>query len=319
MNSKKNILITGGAGFIGSHLCKRLLNEGNKIICLDNLFTGNKKNILNLIENSDFEFVNHDITKPYYREGVDEIYNLACPASPIHYKKNPIKTIKTCTIGVINMLGLAKKNNAKILQASTSEIYGDPEVHPQNEKYNGNVNTLGHRSCYDEGKRCAETLFMDYYRVHKLKIKIIRIFNTYGPNMAIDDGRVVSNFICQAISNNNITINGDGTQTRCFQYIDDLLDGMIKMMESENKFIGPVNLGNPNEITINELASTVLKLTKTNSKIAFNDLPEDDPKRRNPDISLATKKLDWIPMCNLEKGLLNTIDYFRYLINNNVI
>ncbi len=318
MNSKKNILITGGAGFIGSHLCKKLLDEGNKIICLDNLFTGRKKNIINLIENSDFEFVNHDITKPYYREGVDEIYNLACPASPIHYQKNPIKTIKTCTIGVINMLGLAKKNNAKILQASTSEVYGDPEVHPQNEKYNGNVNTLGYRSCYDEGKRCAETLFMDYYREYKLRIKIIRIFNTYGPNMAIDDGRVVSNFICQSISNNNITINGDGKQTRCFQYIDDLLDGMIKMMESENKFIGPVNLGNPKEITINELASKVLKLTKTNSKIAFNDLPEDDPKRRNPDISLAIKKLGWNPKFDLEKGLLNTINYFRDIINSNV-
>ena len=311
MNSKKNILITGGAGFIGSHLCKRLLNDGNKIICLDNLFTGSENNISNLIDNSDFEFVNHDITKPYYREGIDEIYNLACPASPIHYQINPIKTIKTCTIGVINMLGLAKKNNAKILQASTSEVYGDPEIHPQTEKYNGNVNTLGHRSCYDEGKRCAETLFMDYKREHNLNIKIVRIFNTYGPNMAINDGRVVSNFINQALNQKEITINGNGNQTRSFQYIDDLIDGMIKMMETENSFIGPVNLGNPNEISMNELASIVIRLTKSNSKIIFNDLPQDDPKRRNPDISLANSKLNWNPKCDLDEGLLNTIKYFK--------
>ena len=311
MNSKKNILITGGAGFIGSHLCKRLLNEGNKIICLDNLFTGSENNISNLIDNPDFEFVNHDITKPYYRDGIDQIYNLACPASPIHYQINPIKTVKTCTIGVINMLGLAKKNNAKILQASTSEIYGDPEIHPQTEKYNGNVNPLGVRSCYDEGKRCSETLFMDYYREHNLNIKIVRIFNTYGPNMAINDGRVVSNFINQALNQKEITINGNGNQTRSFQYIDDLLNGMIKMMETEKSFIGPVNLGNPNEISMNELASIVIRLTKSNSKIIFNDLPQDDPKRRNPDISLAIKKLKWNPEYDLDEGLINTIKYFK--------
>ena len=311
MNSKKNILITGGAGFIGSHLCKRLLNEGNKIICLDNLFTGSENNISNLIDNPYFEFVNHDITKPYYRDGIDQIYNLACPASPIHYQVNPIKTVKTCTIGVINMLGLAKKNNAKILQASTSEIYGDPEIHPQTEKYNGNVNPLGYRSCYDEGKRCSETLFMDYYREHNLNIKIVRIFNTYGPNMAINDGRVVSNFINQALNQKEITINGNGNQTRSFQYIDDLLNGMIKMMETEKSFIGPINLGNPNEISMNELASIVIRLTKSNSKIIFNDLPQDDPKRRNPDISLAIKKLNWNPEYDLDEGLINTIKYFK--------
>ena len=311
MNSKKNILITGGAGFIGSHLCERLLNEGNKIICLDNLFTGNENNISNLIDNPYFEFVNHDITKPYYREEIDQIYNLACPASPIHYQINPIKTVKTCTIGVINMLGLAKKNKAKILQASTSEVYGDPEIHPQTEKYNGNVNPLGYRSCYDEGKRCSETLFMDYYREHNLDIKIVRIFNTYGPNMAINDGRVVSNFINQALNQKEITINGDGNQTRSFQYIDDLVEGMIKMMKSESNFIGPVNIGNPNEISMNELASIVIRLTKSNSKIIFNDLPQDDPKRRNPDISLANTKLNWNPKYDLEQGLLNTIKYFK--------
>ena len=311
MNSKKNILITGGAGFIGSHLCKRLLNEGNKIICLDNLFTGSENNISNLIDSPDFEFVNHDITKPYYRDGIDEIYNLACPASPIHYQINPIKTIKTCTIGVINMLGLAKKNNAKILQASTSEVYGDPEIHPQTEKYNGNVNPLGYRSCYDEGKRCSETLFMDYYREHNLNIKIVRIFNTYGPNMAINDGRVVSNFINQSLNQKEITINGDGNQTRSFQYIDDLIDGMIKMMETENSFIGPVNLGNPNEISMNELASKVLKLTQSKSRLVFMNLPEDDPKRRKPDISLAIKNLNWKPEYDLDQGLIDTIKYFK--------
>jgi len=311
MNSKKNILITGGAGFIGSHLCKRLLNDGNKIICLDNLFTGSENNISNLIDNSDFELVNHDITKPYYREGIDEIYNLACPASPIHYQINPIKTIKTCTIGVINMLGLAKKNKAKILQASTSEIYGDPEIHPQTEKYNGNVNTLGRRSCYDEGKRCAETLFMDYKREYNLNIKIVRIFNTYGPNMAINDGRVVSNFINQALNQEEITINGNGNQTRSFQYIYDLIDGMIKMMETENSFIGPVNLGNPNEISMNELASKVLELTQSKSRLVFMDLPEDDPKRRKPDISLAIKNLNWKPEYDLDQGLIDTIKYFK--------
>ena len=311
MKSKKNILITGGAGFIGSHLCKKLLNDGNKIICLDNLFTGRKNNISNLMNNSDFEFVNHDITKPYYREGINEIYNLACPASPIHYQINPIKTVKTCTIGVINILGLAKKNNAKILQASTSEVYGDPETHPQTEEYNGNVNPLGYRSCYDEGKRCSETLFMDYYREHNLNIKIVRIFNTYGPNMALNDGRVVSNFINQAIKNKEITINGNGSQTRSFQYIDDLLNGMIKMMETEKNFIGPVNLGNPNEISMNKLAEKVLKLTRSKSRLVFKDLPQDDPKRRKPDISLAIKKLNWKPQYDLDKGLIDTIKYFK--------
>ena len=260
-NKQKNILVTGGAGFIGSHLCKALIGLSHNVICLDNLFTGSKKNISDLIKNPNFEFVRHDITEPFYRNNIDEIYNLACPASPIHYQYNPIKTIKTCTIGVINMLGLAKKNNAKILQASTSEIYGDPEIHPQSESYNGNVNTIGPRSCYDEGKRCSETLFFDYFREHNLNIKIIRIFNTYGPNMAINDGRVISNFINQAISNNHITINGDGNQTRSFQYIDDLINGMIKMMNSVDSFTGPVNIGNPDEISMNDLASIIIELT----------------------------------------------------------
>jgi len=311
MNSKKTILITGGSGFLGSHLCVRLLNQENYIICLDNLFTGNINNISNIVDHPNFEFVNHDITKPYYRDGIDEIYNLACPASPIHYQVNPIKTVKTCTIGVINMLGLAKKNNAKILQASTSEVYGDPEIHPQREDYNGNVNPLGFRSCYDEGKRCSETLFMDYYREHKLKIKIVRIFNTYGPNMSIDDGRVVSNFINQAIHNNELTINGDGTQTRSFQYVDDLIDGIIKMMATDDKFTGPINLGNPNEINISDLASTIIDLALSNSKTIFKNLPIDDPKRRKPDITLARKILKWEPTFELNKGLINTIEYFR--------
>jgi UDP-glucuronate decarboxylase len=310
MNSKKNILITGGAGFIGSHLCKRLLNEGNKIICLDNLFTGSENNISNLIDNLDFEFVNHDITKPYYREGIDQIYNLACPASPIHYQINPIKTIKTCTIGVINMLGLAKKNNAKILQASTSEVYGDPEIHPQTEGYNGNVNPLGYRSCYDEGKRCSETLFMDYYREHNLNIKIVRIFNTYGPNMSKNDGRVVSNFITQALDEENITVYGDGLQTRSFQYIDDLINGIIKMMSTD--FVGPINLGNPVELSMKDLASRVIKLTNSSSKIIYKKLPDDDPKRRSPDISLASSKLGWKPVIDLETGLQKTINYFTH-------
>ena len=311
MNSKKNILISGGAGFIGSHLCKRLLNDGNKIICLDNLFTGSKNNISDLFDHSDFEFVFHDIIKPYYREGIDEIYNLACPASPIHYQKNPIKTVKTCTIGVINMLGLAKKNNAKILQTSTSEVYGDPEIHPQSEKYYGNVNPTGYRSCYDEGKRCSETLFMDYYREHNLNIKIVRIFNTYGPNMAANDGRVVSNFINQALNQKDITINGNGNQTRSFQFIDDLINGITKMMETDKSFIGPVNLGNPIEISINQLATKVLELTNSKSRIVFMDLPKDDPKRRKPDISLAIEKLSWKPESDLDEGLIDTIKYFK--------
>ena len=311
-NNKKNILVTGGAGFIGSHLCKALLDLGHYVICLDNLFTGIKDNISDLADNPNFEFVNHDIIEPYFRDNIDEIFNLACPASPIHYQFNPIKTIKTCTIGVINMLGLAKKNNAKILQASTSEVYGDPEIHPQKEDYNGNVNTLGFRSCYDEGKRCAETLFMDYKREHNLNIKIVRIFNTYGPNMTKNDGRVVSNFILQALNNENITIYGDGSQTRSFQFVDDLIDGLLKMMNSD--FIGPVNLGNPNEISMNELASKVLKLTDSKSRIVFKDLPEDDPKKRKPDISLANKKLNWNPEHDLNNGLIDTIKYFKEIL-----
>jgi len=306
----KTILVTGGAGFIGSHLCKRLLNENHKVICLDNLFTGTLKNIEELENNNNFEFVNHDITKPYYRDNIDEIYNLACPASPIHYQSNPIKTVKTCTIGVINMLGLAKKNNAKILQASTSEVYGDPEIHPQKEDYNGNVNTLGYRSCYDEGKRCAETLFMDYKREHNLNIRIVRIFNTYGPNMTKNDGRVVSNFILQALKGVDITVYGDGSQTRSFQFIDDLVNGLIKMMNSDS--LGPVNLGNPIELSMKDLATMVIKLTNSSSNIIYKDLPEDDPKRRKPDISLAKSILEWSPVIDLETGLKKTINYFNH-------
>ena len=307
----RTALVTGGAGFIGSHLCKYLLESKYYVICIDNLFTGSINNISELLENPNFEFIKHDITKPFYRNKIDEIYNLACPASPIHYQKNPIKTVKTCTIGVINMLGLAKKNNAKILQASTSEVYGDPEIHPQIEQYNGNVNPIGYRSCYDEGKRCSETLFMDYFREHNIKIKIVRIFNTYGPNMAANDGRVVSNFINQALNFQGITINGDGNQTRSFQYIDDLIDGLIKMMKTENSFTGPVNLGNPNEISMNELASKVLKFTKSKSRLVYRDLPKDDPHRRKPDISLAIKKLNWKPEYDLELGLIKTIEFFK--------
>tara|TARA_Y100000766_G_C18881853_1_gene593849 strand:- start:962 stop:1912 length:951 start_codon:yes stop_codon:yes gene_type:complete len=310
-NKTKNILVTGGAGFIGSHLCKALLELRHNVICLDNLFTGSINNISDLIEYENFEFVKHDIIEPYFRENIDEIYNLACPASPIHYQFNPIKTIKTCTIGVINMLGLARKNNAKILQASTSEIYGDPKLHPQPESYNGNVNPIGIRSCYDEGKRCSETLFMDYFREHSIRIKIARIFNTYGPNMAIDDGRVISNFITQALNDDDITIYGDGSQTRSFQYIDDLVDGLIKLMDNEKPFFGPINLGNPNEISMHDLALKILKLTKSNSSIIYDDLPQDDPKKRKPEITLAIKKLNWLPLCDLEKGLNKTINYFK--------
>ena len=310
-NKTKNILVTGGAGFIGSHLCKTLLEFGHNVICLDNLFTGSINNISDLRDNLNFEFVKHDITEPYFRDNIDEIYNLACPASPKHYQYNPIKTVKTCTIGVINMLGLAKKNNAKILQASTSEVYGDPNIHPQDESYNGNVNPIGLRSCYDEGKRCSETLFMDYHREHNLNIKIIRIFNTFGPNMAKNDGRVVSNFIMQAIRNEEITIYGDGNHTRSFQYVDDLIDAMIKMMDTNNNFIGPINIGNPHEISVNKLASTILRLTNSKSQIIFKDIPEDDPKRRNPDINLAKNKLNWTPYYSLEAGLSNTINYFK--------
>lgn len=306
----KRILVTGGAGFIGSHLCARLLNEGNDVICLDNYFTGNKDNIISLIGNPHFEMVRHDVIHPYYVE-VDQIYNLACPASPVHYQYNPIKTIKTSVMGAINMLGLAKRVNAKILQASTSEIYGDPFVHPQPESYWGNVNTIGIRSCYDEGKRCAETLFMDYHRQNNVKIKIIRIFNTYGPNMHPSDGRVVSNFIVQALKNENITIYGEGTQTRSFQYIDDLIEGMIRVMNTDESFIGPINIGNPDEFTIMQLAEKVLALTGSKSKIVKLDLPSDDPQQRKPDITLARNLLGWEPKVQLDKGLEKTINYFK--------
>ena len=310
----KRILITGGAGFVGSHLCKRLLNEGNEVICLDNYFTGNKANIINLLDHPYFELVRHDITEPYYAE-VDEIYNLACPASPIHYQYNPIKTIKTSVMGAINVLGLAKRVKAKVLQASTSEVYGDPLVHPQTESYWGHVNPIGIRSCYDEGKRCAETLFMDYHNQNNVAIKIIRIFNTYGPNMNPADGRVVSNFIVQALKGNDITIFGDGLQTRSFQYVDDLVEGMIRMMNSDPTFLGPVNLGNPNEFTMLELAQAIIELTDSKSKIIHMDLPQDDPKQRQPDISLANDRLNgWEPKIQLREGLTTTISYFEELL-----
>ena len=309
----KKILITGGAGFIGSHLCKTLLEQGNEIICVDNFFTGNKDNVLDLMDNKKFELIRHDITFPLYLE-VDQIYNLACPASPIHYQFDPVQTTKTSVHGAINMLGLAKRTKARILQASTSEIYGNPEIHPQPESYWGRVNPIGFRSCYDEGKRCAETLFFDYWRQHKLDIKVVRIFNTYGPNMHPNDGRVVSNFIMQALQNKDITIYGDGSQTRSFQYVDDLIEGMMKMMDNDN-FIGPVNLGNPNEFSIKELAEKVLKLIpESESKIIHRELPSDDPKQRKPDISLAKEKLDWQPKIELEQGLVKTIEYFRKFI-----
>ena len=310
----KKILITGGAGFVGSHLCERLLNEGNEVLCLDNYFTGDKKNILKLLDNPYFEMIRHDITEPYYAE-VDEIYNLACPASPVHYQFNPIKTMKTSVMGAINTLGLAKRVGAKILQASTSEVYGDPSVHPQPESYWGHVNPIGIRSCYDEGKRCAETLFMDYHIQNKVAIKIIRIFNTYGPNMNPSDGRVVSNFIMQALRGENITIFGDGLQTRSFQYVDDLVEGMIRMMSSDPSFLGPVNLGNPNEFTMLELAKAVIRLTNSKSTIIHMPLPQDDPKQRQPDISLAKEKLKgWEPNIELEEGLKKTIAYFEKLL-----
>ena len=310
----KKILVTGGAGFIGSHLCERLLKEDNEVICLDNYFTGTKRNIIHLIDNPYFETVRHDITTPYFIE-VDEIYNLACPASPIHYQYNPIKTIKTSVMGAINVLGLAKRIKAKVLQASTSEVYGDPSVHPQTENYWGNVNPIGKRSCYDEGKRCAETLFMDYHVQNNVRIKIARIFNTYGPNMHPNDGRVVSNFIVQALQNKDITIFGDGSQTRSFQYIDDLIEGIIRLMRTGENVTGPVNLGNPRELRILDLAGLILKLTKSKSKIVHKSLPEDDPVQRKPDISLAKKLLNnWTPRVEVEKGLINTISYFKKII-----
>lgn len=310
----KRILVTGGAGFVGSHLCKRLLKEGNEVICLDNYFTGSKENIMDLIDNPFFEIVRHDITEPYYAE-VDEIYNMACPASPVHYQYNPIKTIKTSVMGAINVLGLAKRVKAKVLQASTSEVYGDPHVHPQPESYWGNVNPIGIRSCYDEGKRCAETLFMDYHTQNNVAIKIIRIFNTYGPNMNSADGRVVSNFIVQALKGEDITIFGDGLQTRSFQYVDDLVEGTIRMMNSPIDFLGPVNIGNPNEFTMLELAKAVLNLTGSKSKLVYKPMPQDDPKQRKPDISLAHEKLDgWKPKIELNEGLIKTISYFENVI-----
>jgi UDP-glucuronate decarboxylase len=307
------ILVTGGAGFIGSHLCKRLLAEGNEVICLDNFFTGSEDNIRPLLKNNKFEVLRHDITFPIERE-VDQIYNLACPASPVHYQSDPVQTTKTSVYGAINVLDLAKKTKATVLQASTSEVYGDPEVHPQPESYWGKVNPIGIRSCYDEGKRCAETLFFDYYRQHAVDIRVIRIFNTYGPNMHPNDGRVVSNFIVQALKNEDITIYGNGSQTRSFQYIDDLVEGMVRMMNNKDKFVGPVNIGNPEEFTIKELAEKVLKLIpESRSKIIYKELPSDDPRQRKPDISLAKAKLDWEPKIKLEEGLKMTIAYFRNL------
>ena len=307
----KRILVTGGAGFIGSNLCARLLDEGDDIICLDNFFTGSKDNIRKFIGNNRFELVSHDITKEYFAE-VDQIYNLACPASPPHYQYNAIKTIKTSVLGIINMLGLAKRCKATILQASTSEVYGDPKIHPQTEDYWGNVNPIGIRSCYDEGKRCAETLMMDYHRQNNVDTKIVRIFNTYGPNMAQNDGRVVSNFILQALKNEDITIYGDGSQTRSFCYVDDLIEGLIRMMNS--KLVGPVNLGNPSERTILDFAKLIIKLTNSKSQIIYKPLPSDDPTQRQPDISLAKKKLDWEPKIDIEEGLMKTINYFKELI-----
>lgn len=307
---KKKILVTGGAGFLGSHLCERLLNEGNEVICLDNYFTGQKQNIVHLLNNPFFELVRHDVTTPFYVE-VDEIYNLACPASPIHYQYNPIKTIKTSVMGAINMLGLAKRIKAKILQASTSEVYGDPTIHPQPESYWGNVNPIGIRACYDEGKRCAEALFVNYHRQNNVRIKLLRIFNTYGPRMHPNDGRVVSNFIVQALKGQDITVYGDGSQTRSFCYVDDLIDAMIKLMNTPDHFLGPVNAGNPNEFTIHELAEMVIKRTNSKSKIIFKPLPEDDPLQRKPDITLAKKELQWEPKIMLEEGLIKTINYFK--------
>ncbi len=310
---KKRILVTGGAGFLGSHLCERLLHEGNDIICADNFFTGDKANIEHLLDNPYFELLRHDVTFPLYVE-VDEIYNLACPASPPYYQFDPVQTTKTSVMGAINMLGLAKRTKAKILQASTSEVYGDPEVHPQPESYKGSVSTTGIRACYDEGKRCAETLFFDYYRQHNVDIKVMRIFNTYGPNMNPNDGRVVSNFIVQALKGEDITMFGDGMQTRSFCYVDDLIEGMICLMNSRDGFTGPVNIGNPGEFTMIELAEKIIELTGSKSKITFQPLPQDDPLQRQPDITLAKKELGWEPTIKLEEGLIKTIEYFKGII-----
>ena len=303
------ILVTGGAGFLGSHLCERLLDEGHDVICLDNLFTGSKDNIIHLMDNHRFELIRHDIVEPILLE-VDRIYNLACPASPVHYQYNPVKTVKTSVMGMINMLGMAKRVKARILQASTSEVYGDPQVHPQTEDYWGHVNPIGIRSCYDEGKRVAETLMMDYHRQNNVDIRIIRIFNTYGPRMAENDGRVVSNFMLQALRNQAITVFGQGQQTRSFCYVDDLIEGMIRMMENDQNFIGPVNLGNPTENTILEFAEKIVTITGSSSRIVFKPLPQDDPKQRRPDISLAVEKLGWQPNIGLESGLARTAEYF---------
>jgi len=313
---RKRILVTGGAGFIGSHLCEKLLNQGNEVICVDNFFTGSKQNIIHLLDNPYFEIVRHDITFPLYIE-VDEIYNFACPASPVYYSFDPVQTTKTSVMGAINMLGLAKRLKIKILQASTSEVYGDPEVHPQSEDYRGNVNPIGPRACYDEGKRCAETLFFDYYRQLRIKIKVIRIFNTYGPKMQPNDGRVISNFIVGALKNKDITIYGDGSQTRSFCYVDDLVEGIIKMMNSRDDFVGPVNLGNPTEYSILELAKKIIKLTDSKSKIIYKPLPEDDPKQRKPDITKAKKILKWKPNLGLKEGLKKTIIWFKDKIDLN--
>lgn len=310
---RKKILVTGGAGFVGSHLCARLLKEGNEVICLDNYFTGQKQNVIHLLDNPYFELIRHDVTAPFFVE-VDQIYNLACPASPVHYQYNPIKTMKTSVMGAINMLGLAKRINAKILQASTSEVYGDPLVHPQTESYWGHVNPIGERACYDEGKRSAETLFVNYHQQNNVDIKIIRIFNTYGPNMHPHDGRVVSNFIVQALQNQDITVYGEGNQTRSFQYVDDLVEGMIRLMNSRDGFTGPVNVGNPNEFTILELAQKIIKLTGSTSKIIYKPLPSDDPMQRQPDISLAKKELDWSPKVQLDEGLMHTINFFKTIV-----
>ncbi len=313
MSIRKKVLVTGGAGFLGSHLCQRLLNDGNDVLCVDNFYTGTHENIIKLKKNPHFEVQHHNVTFPLYVE-IDEIYNLACPASPIHYQDNPVQTTKTSVLGAINMLGLAKRTGAKIFQASTSEVYGDPEVHPQTEYYRGSVSTTGPRACYDEGKRCAETLFFDYLRQHKLSIRVARIFNTYGPRMVPDDGRVVSNFIVQALKGNPITIYGDGMQTRSFCYVDDLIEGFIRLMGVDDKITGPINLGNPNEFTIRQLAETVIKLTNTSSSLIEKTLPEDDPTQRCPDISFAKSALDWQPKIELEEGLERTIFYFKSVL-----
>ncbi len=306
----KRVLVTGGAGFIGSHLCKRLVENGDDVICLDNYYTGSKENVWDLLKYSNFELVRHDVIQPYWAE-VDEIYNLACPASPIHYQNDPIQTTKTAVFGIYNLCGLARRTGAKILHASTSEVYGDPAVHPQPESYWGNVNTIGIRSCYDEGKRCAESLAMDYHRLHGVRIKLIRIFNTYGPKMQAYDGRVITNFVVSALKGEDITIYGDGKQTRSFQYVDDLVEGMIRMMATEDDFTGPVNIGNPGEFTMLELAEKVIRLTGSKSKLVYLPLPADDPKQRRPDITLAKNKLNWEPKVPLEEGLKKVIEYFE--------